>query len=238
MQPSSEKLSQDPVGELVGREVLKVVRKSFLIYFVAAILSVVVIGAFSFVFGGVGYPWTSYLEILGFIIAFYTLVVYLWSKLKNSRGLGIHFYILGVLGLSQGGFFFSWAGESLLSAGYWQRQASTNQGCKCTRDNGDLVVVGGETLACLKCSRRIKIGYDIPKIWNRLGLVAIAAGISLQVLYSLFPGMSGALVISYLGYLLLFDGLVLGILPFSSQQGLGGYVRIPVDQSAPSYPTK
>lgn len=231
MQDTSEQASPDPVVELVGKEVLETVRKSFLIYLAAAILSVVVIGAFRFVFGGAGYPWTGYEEILGFIIAFDTLVVYIWSKLKNSRGLGVHFYILGILGLSQGGFFFSWGGESLLSAGYWQRQASKGQGCKCWRDNGDLVVVGGETLACLKCSRRIRIGYDIPKIWNRIGLGAIVTGIALIALYSLLPGIPGALLVIFLGYLLLFDGLVLGFFPFSYQQSLGGYVRIPTDPS-------
>lgn len=234
MQQAGQQTSPDPVRDLVGREALKVVRKSFLLFLVAAALSVVVVGALSFVFGGASYPWTGYEEILGFIIAFYTLIVYLSFKLKNSRGLGIHFYILGVLGLSQGGFLFSWGGESLLSAGYWQRQASSGQGCKCWRDNGDLVVVGGETLACLKCSRRIRIGYDIPKIWNRIGLAAIVVGIALIALYSLLPGIPGGLLITFLGYLLLFDGLVLGFFPFSTQQSLGGYVRIPVDQSEPA----
>ena len=231
MQDTDQQVSPDPVKQLVRKEVPGVVRKSFLSYLAGAIGLLIVVGALSFVFGSTFYPWTGFLQIIGIIATLYAGIVYLWAKLKGSGGLGVQLYVLGFLGLSLGGFLFSWGGYSLLSAGYWERQASKNQGCKCWRDGGDLVVVGGETLACLKCSRRIRIGSDIPKAWNRVGLAAIPIGIALLAVYYALPGIPAALFVSFLGSLLLYDGLVLGILPFSYQQSLGGYVRIPEDES-------
>jgi hypothetical protein len=233
VQNTPQQVSPDPVLELVRRDVLKVIQKSFLIYLAASALFALALGTLSFVFGEAGYPWTGYQEILGFTIALSVGIIYLWAKRKSSRGLGIHFYILGVLGLSMGGFVFGWGGFSLLSAGYYERQASKCQGCKCWRDGGDLVVVGGETLACLKCSRKIRIGFDAPKLWNRLGLVGIVTGIVLVSLYDLLPSTPGALLIIFLGYLLFSDGLILSILPLY-QPSLGGYVRIPVDEPGSS----
>ena len=216
--------------ELTRGEIRKVVQKSFLIYLVTAFLVVVTVGTISLLFGGGVYPWTGYQEILDFIVAAYAGAVFLVVRLKSSQGLGTHLYALGILGLSLGGFLYAWGGYSLLSAGYYERQASKNQRCKCWRDNGDLVVVGGETLACLKCSRRIRIGFDVPKIWSKLGLALIPIGIALLVLNSIIPGVEGGLL-NYLGYLLLFDGLVLGVLPFTVEGSMSGYVRPPPNQS-------
>jgi len=227
---TDQQQSPDPVIELVRREVRKVVQKSFLIYLVTAFLAVVIVGAVSLVFGGGTYPWSGYQEIFGFIVAAYAGAVFLLVRLKSSKGLGTHFYALGILGLSLGGFLYAYAGYSFLSAGYYERQASKNQSCKCWNDNGDLVVVGGVTLACLKCSRRSRVGFNVPRLWNKLGLAALVVGIALLAVNSIMPGFEGGLL-NYLGYLLVFDGLVLGIVPFSYQQSQGGYIRLPPDQS-------
>jgi hypothetical protein len=230
LEDSVQQQSPDPVLVLVRREILKVVKKSFLIFLVTAFLLVVSVGTLSFILGGGIYPWTPFEEIFGFILAIYAGTIYLLVRLRSSQGLGAHFYIMGIIGLSLGGFLFSWAGYSMLSAGYYERQASKNQHCKCWKDNGDLVAVGGETLACLKCSRRIRIGFDVPRLWNKLGLAAIVPGIILLALNSLLPGFQGGLL-NFLGYLLLFDGIVLGVFPFTFEQSMAGYVRLPPDQS-------
>jgi hypothetical protein len=237
LQDTGEQVSPDPVLELVRREIRNTVRKSFLTYIAGAVLAVVAVGALGLLFGGSGYPWTGFQEIIAFVVAISAAAVYLLARLKSSKGMGTAFYVLGVLGLGMGGVIFGWGGYSLLSAGYYERQATKNQGCKCWKDGGDIVVVGGESLACLKCSRRIRIGFDVPKLWNRLGLVALAMGIFLQAVYNILPGIPGALFISYLGYLLLFDGMILGILPFSYQQSIGGYVRLPPDPAEPAKST-
>ncbi len=225
MQPMNTGTPEDPVSRIVFREVPKTVRTAFLLFLASTILAVIATNSFVLL----GSPISSlsiFFEAMSFILAVYAGVLYLLARQKLSRWLGSQFYLLAILGLFQGGIFYAIAAYQLLSAGYWLRQASTGNGCRCVRDGENVVALGDAFPACPKCSRRASIGNDIPKRWYKTAVAAFIVGLAFLPLWILYPTLLGNVLVWYAGSRLLYDG---GIFTFSkfALASYSGYVRFP-----------
>ncbi len=206
------------------------VRRAFLLYLANAVLLIIGAGVLTVLFpsagGGV---WTLVLESYAVLAAVYAGLVYLQGRSKFSPGLGNHCYALGILGFSLGGLLDSWGGYQFLSVGYWLRQTGKDSAPVCGREGGEVVVFGPESLACPECSRVVRVGYDVPRGWVRIGLVALVAGVLLYALgYSL---AFNVFYVRYAGNALLFDGLAFLLPLYMQRVYFGGYVRIPSPNS-------
>ena len=181
------------------------------------------------------YPSGEIQTVLGALIvasSLYAVVIYLVTRSRQSSGLAVNFYLLGLLGLAVGGFLAVWGAAGFLSAGYWTRQYLASRRMKCTRENGDVVAFGDQRLVCTTCSKLVKIGRDLPRIWTYAGVGLIVAGASTYFLDLIVPTLSSLLYAGVnIPLLLVLDGVVLLFDLFFSQMGLsgGGYVRLPPD---------
>ncbi len=98
-------------------------------------------------------------------------------------------------------------------------------------DSRNIVAVAGEFLACPKCSRKVRVGYDIPKMWSRSGQIALVAGILLYLLKFLISGLPGTILMTYLAGLLLFNGIIFSLGTPTIQNYFGGFVRFPSENN-------
>jgi hypothetical protein len=244
MDPSGP--GQTPVGgenlfeKIVYRDVSKIAKNSFLLVLANTILIPIVSGAYSVVFGSLfRTPTISPLElVIPVLTTIYAGIVYLWVGSRQSPRLGRHFLALGVLGLLDGGALFSFASYRYFSGGYWLGQLRSDRP-RCGADGGSVVVYGTDGLACSKESHLIKVGYDIPRAWRRVGMAGLAVGLGIVVIGSLVSSLASfAYVILGVGYVLLFDGFIFSFSSFFQHGTYGSdYVRLP-EKSESSGPAK
>jgi hypothetical protein len=220
-------MSTDLVAGIILRDVPRIVRNAFLSYLANALILVILANLGVAIYGSVAATLGMFLQVFGFVVTGYAGIVYAWTKFRLSKGLDVQLFLLGFLGICQGGLLYSAAAYQLLSGAHWLRQVRTKQVCKCTRDNGDVVAFAGEFLACPKCSRKVRVGYDIPKIWSRVGQMALVIGVLLYILRFLISGQFGTSPLAYLGGLLLLNGIIFSIGTPTIQSYLGGFVRFP-----------
>jgi len=220
------------VREVIFKQASPILRRMFLLYLVNAVLLIVFAGAFSVLFPSFGGgPWTLGLEAYAVLIAVYAGIVYLLGRSAMSVGLGRHCYALAVLGFGFGGFLDAWGGYGFLSLGYWLGQAGKESPSVCGRDGGEVVVFGPESLACPKCSRVVRVGYDIPRGWAKAGLAVFLLGVLIYVMNSSL-GMFNTFYARYVGDVLLFTGLAFALTFYLQRMYFGGLVRIPsINQS-------
>jgi hypothetical protein len=231
MDPSGP--GQTPVGgenlfeKIVYRDVSKIAKNSFLLVLTNTILIPIVSGAYSVVFGSLfRTPTISPLElVIPVLTTVYAGIVYLWARSKLSPRLGPHLLVLGFLGLLDAGALFSLAAYRYFSGGYWLGQLRNHQP-KCGADGGSVVVYGTDGLACSKESHLVKVGYDIPRAWRRVGMLGLGVGVGIVVAGTLVHSLP--YLILGVGYALLFDGFIFSLSSFFQSGTYGsGYVRLP-----------
>jgi hypothetical protein len=223
----------DLLSQIIRRDVAKAARGAALLYIVNTIivilfdLAIFLIGTPFFLFWVrlTGFEWI--LDSFATVIAFYAVAAFLWARYKQGAGLGIHFYILGLLGLTVGALLFSWGGVQFLSAGYWLRQYHKSGVARSGIDGGDVVVYGNKSLVNQKSSRLVRIGYDIPRSWIKAGAVALVVGIVLYYSRYLVQASFGFISAASIGWILLIDGISLVGSLFAQRMYMQGYVRLP-----------
>lgn len=227
--------SGDALGRIIRRDVAKTARGSAVLYIVNTIivilfdLVIVLVGSpFLFFFTVGGFNWI--VDGIAVTVSLYAVAVFLWARHKQGPRLGLHFYMLGLLGLSIGALFFSWGAVQFLSAGYWLRQYHKTGVARSARDGGEVVVYGNNSLVNVKSSKLVRIGWDIPKPWIIAGLLALAVGAVLTNLGSLVQVSIGPVSTRNIGWILFIDGIgFMGTL-LGQGAGLKGYVRLPPSQ--------
>jgi hypothetical protein len=235
-------LTQSTTGEAIvdrifRREVSKAVRSSTILYIINAIGFLVIGRASIFFFpsSSLGQA-ESVLDAYVGAIAVYAVLVYFLTRSRSRVDLGVHFYVLGLLGLAGGGLLFIFGSIGFLSAGYWSRQFRGTNGMKCVRDNGDVVAFGQESLVCTKCSRLVKIGLDLPRRWIYGGIGLVVAGIILYFSTLIVPTVASLIYAPLnIPFVFVFDGALLSFEPLYVQRMFfgGGYVRLPPGASEP-----
>lgn len=227
--------AQDALGQIIRRDIAKAARNAALLYIVNTIivvlfdLAIFLVGSpFLLFFRLTGYEFV--LDIIAIAFSLYAVAAFLWSRHGPSAGLGVHFYILGMLGLTVGALLFSWGAVQFLSAGYWLRQYHKSGVARTASDGGEVVVYGNQSLVNRKSSRLVMIGYDLPRSWVKAGAVALVLGIILS-----YSGIStmvslGLLSLSNVGIILLIDGLSFVATLFAQNMYMRGYVRLPPTQ--------
>ncbi len=226
----SQSSSGEALDRIVQRDVSKVARNSTILYVLNAIAVIVGARVISALFRGFSYPgqFETFADGLVSIIALYAIVVFFWTRSRLSRGAGIHFYVLGILGLIGGALLFAFGGVQFLGAGYWVRQFKGAGTPKCARDGGSVVAYGEESLVCIRCSRLVRIQFDIPRKWTYAGVVILLAGIAWLSLVSVVPGVASLTGPVSLGNVLLIDGISFLGTWFAQLSYLGGgNVRLP-----------
>ncbi len=226
----SQSSSGEALDRIVRRDVSKVARTSTILYGLNAVAVIAGARVISAIFRGFSYPGQleTFVDGLVSIITLYAVVVFFWTRSRQSRGMGIHFYVLGVLGLIGGALLFAWGGVQFLGAGYWVRQFKGAGTPKCARDGGSVVAYGEESLVCIRCSRLVRIQFDVPRRWTYAGFVMLLAGIAWLSLVSLAPGGASLTGPVGLGNLLFVDGISFLGTWFAQLSYLGGgSVRLP-----------
>ncbi len=224
---------EDVLGRIIKRDVAKTARGAALLYIVNTIivilfdLALFLVGTpfFLFFFRLTGYEFI--LDGIATGIAVYAIVAFLWARHRQGAGLGVHFYVLGLLGLSVGAFLFAWGGVQLLSAGYWLRQYHKSGIAISGRDGGEVAVYGSDSLVSQKSSKLVRIGYDLPSSWVKAGMVALVVGIVLFYSRGLVQASFGIISTSSIGWLLFIDGLSFVGTIFAQSMYMKGYVRLP-----------
>ena len=228
MSHSSSGKPEDALDRIVRRDASKAARSSAILYLVSAVLTILGTRVLILVYGSSFQGLSELIPDIYFgAVAGYAALVYLRTRSPPARSLGLHMYALGLLGLSSGMIFFAFGAIASLSAGYWLQQFHKSVGMRCGRDGGDVVVFGKDSLACTKCSRLIKIGYDIPNKWSYAGLALLPGGITMYGLTFFVPGAS---ILTYpvnVAGLALLDGFAFLVTVFLQRTYLGGYVRLP-----------
>jgi hypothetical protein len=235
-------LIQSTIGEaiverILRREVSKAVRGSTILYIINAI-GFLLIGRVSIFFLSFSILGQAELVLEGYVgaIALYAVVVYFLTRMRSRAGRGVHFYLLGLLGLTGGGLLFIFGSIGFLSAGYWSRQFRGTSGMKCVKDNGNVVAFGQESLACTKCSRLVRIGFDLPRRWVYGGIGLLLAGIILYFSTLVVPTLASLISTPLnIPLILVFDGALLIFEPLYVQKMVfgGGYVRLPPGANEP-----
>ena len=222
----------DALGQIIRRDVAKAARGSAILYIVGTIIAVLfdvtifLVGSpFFFFFTVSGYSWIA--DGIAACFSLYAIVTFLWARHRQGSGLGLHFYVLGLLGLAGGSLLFSWGAVQFLSAGYWVRQYHKTGMARSARDGGEVVVYGSDSLVNLKSSRLVRIGWDLPRSWINAGLVALVIGGVLFYSRILTQVSIGPFSMATIGLILFIDGLSFGTTLFAQSMGMKGYVRLP-----------
>lgn len=226
----SQSSSSEALDRVVQRDISKVARNSTILYILNSIAVIVGARVISALFRGFSYPgqFETVVDGLVSIIALYAVVVFFWTRSRLSRGMGIHFYVLGILGLVGGALLFAFGAVQFLSAGYWVRQFKGQGIPQCSRDRGSVVVYGEDSLVCIRCSRLVRIMYDLPRKWIYAGLAMLLAGVAWLSLESVAPGVASLTSPVRVGYVLLIDGVSFLGTWFAQFTYLGGgNVRLP-----------
>jgi hypothetical protein len=192
---------EDLVSQIVKRDVSKAGRSSTILYLVNAVIVILGSGILSAIFA----PYFSigFLEHLLWLLvtgtAVYAIIVYIRTRSRQSKNLGVHFYILGVLGLCTGTLFASW---------------------------GEIAVYGTDKLVNLKTSRLVRIGYSIPRKWRNAGIGWLLGGV---VLYALAYFFAQLLLYSIDQILLIDGIVLVSTWYISEKMYFGGRIRLPED---------
>lgn len=223
---------EDVLAKIIGRDVAKAARGAAILYAVNTIifalfaLTISLVGSpLLFFFTVNGYTWIA--DGIAATFTLYATLAFLRARSNQSSTLGIHFYILGLLGLSIGALLFSWGAVQFLSAGYWLRQYHKTGVARSARDGGEVAVYGRDSLVNVKSSRLVRIGWDLPKNWVNAGLVAFVIGIVLTYSRSVFQVGFGPVSTSLIGWILFIDGISFATTLFAQSMGMKGYVRLP-----------
>ncbi len=226
---------ENALGRIVRRDVSKAARSSAILYLVSAVLTIVGTRVLSLVWGSSFQGLSeSVLDIFVGAVAGYAGLVSLRTRSRPAGSIGFHMYALGLLGLSSGAIFNAFGGVGFLSIGYWMRQFHKNVGMRCGRDGGEIVVLGEDSLVCTKCSRLVRIGYNIPRKWSYAGLALLPGGIALYGLTFFAPVAS---VLTYpvnVAGLALLDGVVFLTTIILQRAYFEGYVRLPLGHGGPA----
>lgn len=215
---------EELLGQIVRRDVARVVRSSTILYLVNAVIIILAGRLLSSVF-------TSYysdgflrtlLDFNAAAIAAYAIIVYIWSRSRQSRNLTIHVYILGLLGLAVGTLLFAWGAVQYLSAGYWLRQYYSGS-CKSGVDGGDVAVYGTDKLVNIKSSRLVRIGFDIPRRWTYVGMGLLLAALVSYAVASLLVQVR----FYNISFALLIDGIAFLATWYAEKTYGGGRIRLP-----------
>ena len=222
----------DALSQIIRRDVAKAARGSALLYIVGTIIAVLfdltifLVGSpFFFFFTVSGYSWLA--DGIAGCFSLYAIVTFLLARHRQSSGLGLHFYALGLLGLAGGSLLFSWGGVQFLSAGYWLRQYHKTGIARSARDGGEVVVYGNDSLVNLKSSKPVRIGWDLPRSWINAGLVALVIGAVLFYSRSLTQVSIGPVSTTSIGLILFIDGISFVSTLFAQSRSMKGYVRLP-----------
>ena len=216
---------EDLLGQIVRRDVVRVVRSSTILYLVNAGIVILAGRVLSSIFTSYysdGFLGTLF-DFYAAAIAVYAVIVYIWSRSRQSRNLASHVYILGVLGLTLGTLLFAWGAVQYLSAGYWLRQYFSGR-CKSGVDEGEVAVYGTDKLVNTKSSRLVRIGFDIPRRWRYAGMGLLLAALvsytvaSLLVQVRFYYNISQALLI---------DGIAFLATWYAEKTYAGGRIRLP-----------
>ncbi len=218
---------EDPVSAIILRDIPTIARNGFLCYLGNALILVLVTNAVTIVFGSTATLYNGFFEVFGFFITGYAGLAWAWARIKPSKVLFGLFYLVSFLGILQAGVLYSIGAYQLASGGYWLKQTWSKHACKCTHDKGEVASVADKYLACIKCSRKLNVGYDIPKVWTRLGNAALLLGLALYVLSALTSSLSGNAPLTNLTWLLLINGFVFSFGTFSSRMQSGRFAHLP-----------
>ena len=188
-------------------------------------LAIFLVGSpFLFFFRVSGFSWIG--DGIAASLSLYAMVAFLWARHRQSSALGVHFYILGLLGLSIGAIFFAWGALQFLSAGYWLRQYHKTGVARSARDGGEVLVYGNDSLVNVKSSKLVRIGWDLPRSWTIAGLVALAIGAALYNSGNLVQVSISPVSTARIGWILFIDGLSFITILFAQSTGLKGNVRL------------
>ncbi|HLC10522.1 MAG TPA: hypothetical protein VJL56_01605 [Candidatus Bathyarchaeia archaeon] len=190
-----------------------------------------------------GISWSNLwiFQAVGLTTTVYSAVVYWRFKAKPSTSFTVHCLFLAVLGfllapapaIFFGGLLYGFAGYQMASVRYWMRQGRNSQLIRCTRDGGEVAVFGGTSLVCTKCSRLLKVGFDVPVRWRNIGLGALIIGVVLRIIVALASRPIADILIIPAGPLLA-NGIVVAFSQLNSYGALRGSVRLP--PNVPSSP--
>jgi uncharacterized membrane protein HdeD (DUF308 family) len=219
--------SEDLLGQIVKRDVAKAGRSSTIVYLVNAVIIILggrIISTIFAPYSSIGFL-ENLLELLVTGVAVYAIIVHIRTRSRQSKNLGVHLYILGVLGLCMGTLFSSWGAVQYLSGGYWLRQYYSGSSPKAGVNGGEVAVYGTDKLVNLKTSRLVRIGYSIPRKWRYAGIGLLFAGVVWFVLASFL-----AQIVAYsIGQILVIDGIVLISTWYAEKIYFGGRIRLPED---------
>jgi hypothetical protein len=231
--------SDNPIEQIISRDAAKIFRSALS----GDIVNTVLVFATSLVLVVLpfGVPWNSLwiFQTAGLATTIYTGLTYWRFKVSPSTKFTVHCSVLAVLGFSLApapaiffaGLLFGFAGYQMASAGYWMRQVRKNQPVRCPRDRGELAAFGDASLVCTKCSRLLKIGYDVPVLWRNIGFAALIIGVILRILSALVSRPIAEILIIPAG-LLLANGIVIALAQLNSYGAFRGSIRLP-----PNVPT-
>jgi hypothetical protein len=219
--------AKDPIRRIVRTEVIKIARRSFLLYLANLVIVIVGVNIVFFFLGSyLGSPFVPILQVYAVVVTAYSGFVYYQARSRPTVDTGTNFYAVGLLGLTLGTLLFVWGAYQLLSAGYWIRQARGGSPAKCGVDGGEVVAYGQGGLVCMKGSHLVTIGWNVPKKWTWLGLTALAAGIFSLVANSYVPSiLTGGL--GFISYSLFIIGITFLYGLFFGRTAFGGPVRLP-----------
>ena len=228
---------EDVLGRIIRRDVAKAARDAAILYIVNTgivilfDLTIFLVGTpFLFFFRLTGYEFV--LDSIATAIAVYAVAVFLSTRYRQNALPGVHFFVVGFLGLAVGGLLFSWGGWQFLSTGYWFRQYRKSGVARSPRDNGEIVAYGSESLVNRKTSRFVRIGYDYPRKWVYVGLPAAVIGYVLLSIGSSFPRSFWSTLTTSIGWILVIDGVSFVGMMFTQNAYLGGFARLPPDNES------
>jgi hypothetical protein len=232
---------ENPIEQLILRDASKQFRSALSSNIVNTVLAFATSIFLAIIPFGISWSNLWIFQAVGSTTTVYSAVVYWRFKANPSTSFAVHCLFLAILGfllapapaIFFGGLLYGFAGYQMASVRHWMRQVRANRPIMCTRDGGEVAVFGGASLVCTKCSRLLKVGFDVPVRWRNIGLGALIIGVVLRIIVALASRPIADILIIPAG-LLLANGIVVAFSQLSSYGALRGSVRLP--PNVPSSP--